>query len=349
MTGTIISIGYQGLLVLLIGLARRTESAFTDIRTTAGSAWLKVSTHQQRARRCFSATRDDSRNESYARNLSGSINDVSMDPLWSKIKLEATLALEMEPEAGPQLYQSILSQPNLLTACVTIISHEIETELIPATALKALFLDLLTNNDVARIRLDLEAVADRKPISAMSAMLFDNGFHALVCYRVSHRLYRVGRTALAYYMQSTVSRHYSADIHPACVLGGGTYLRVCGGVVIGETAVIGRDCSILEGVTLGGTGKQAGDRHPKVGDGVIIHPGGSILGNIPIGDGAIVESKSIVTKPIPPLAIVSGVPATIRGYRSLDAAAFEDDLQHHLVTKYLDAWRKIAADQNSSI
>jgi len=276
-------------------------------------------------------------------------NSIS-DPFWEQIKYEASSALEKESEAGPQLYQGILSQPSLVSAICTVVAYEIQTELIPATAVKNLFLEMLTPQDEYTIRLDLQAVATRSPgvESALTAVLFHNGFHALVCYRVGHRLWSSGRTGLAKYMQSAVSRKYSADIHPACRVGTGIYVRVGAGVVIGETAVVGNDVSILEGVTLGGSGKEAGDRHPKVGNGVIIYDGGTVLGNIVLGDGCIVKAKSIVTKPVPPLAIMSGVPARIQGYRDLHSSAYDDDLQAHLVVKYLQKWRELAEEAESS-
>eukprot|EP00977_Amphora_coffeiformis_P013930 scaffold3806_cov169-Amphora_coffeaeformis.AAC.6 len=266
-----------------------------------------------------------------------------VDPFWEQIRFEAKKAVRKEPEAGPQIYQGILSQPSLLVAIVTVIAHQLETELIPAVQLKNLFLDLLTDEDEFAIRLDLEAVATRSPSvnNPTAALLFHNGFHALTAYRVSHRLWRANRKGMAYYMQSIISRKYSADIHPASRLGHGIYLRVGGGVVIGETAVVGNDVSILEGVTLGGTGKESGDRHPKVGNGVIIQDGGTVLGNIPVHDGAVVTAKSIVTKPVPPLAIVRGVPAKITEYRVLHAEYFEDDLQAHLWRKYIKAWKAL--------
>lgn len=128
-------------------------------------------------------------------------------------------------------------------------------------------------------------------------------------------------------------------------MGSGIYIRVGAGVVIGETAVIGNDVSILEGVTLGGTGKEDGDRHPKVGDGVIIQDGGTVLGNIKVGNGSIVSARAIVTKPVPPLAIMSGVPAKVQGYRILDACEFEDALQEHLLAKYIDEWKQLESDR----
>ncbi|GKY98520.1 hypothetical protein MPSEU_000809100 [Mayamaea pseudoterrestris] len=265
-----------------------------------------------------------------------------VDPFWEQIKLEAAAALEKEPGAGPQLYQGILGRSSLKSAISSMVSHEIETELIPATALKGLMLELLTIEDEMRIRLDLQAVATRSAgiRTAMDAVLFHNGFHALVCYRVGHRLWQAGRTGLAYYLQSVVSRRFSADIHPACRIGSGCYIRGSG-CVIGETAVVGNDVSIFDGVTLGGTGKEAGDRHPKIGNGVIIGGWAAVLGNIPVGDGAVVDARSIVTKPVPPLARVSGVPARIQGYRSLDFNdVIDKDLEAHLAPKYFEQWKQ---------
>ena len=242
------------------------------------------------------------------------------DPLWAQIRLEAKHILDTEPDAGPQLYEHVLRQPSLVDALASVIAHEIGTELMPATALLALILDQLQLSDDINLHLDLIASTNRDPSkesTALNALLFHQGLHALVCYRVAHRLWQAGRTGLAYYMQSTVSSRYSADIHPAAEIDGGLYLNVGGGVVIGETARVGKDCTILQGVTLGGTGKQIGNRHPKISDGVILHCGACVLGNINVGRGAIITAKSIVTKEVPELARVSGVPASVKSYREL--------------------------------
>ena len=271
--------------------------------------------------------------------------------LWDQVKLEAEHALVLEPAAGPQLYQGILSHKSLIEAIVTTIAHEIETELMPATAIKNLFLEALTPEDEKSIHLDVMAVAMRSPSvgNIMTATLFHKGFHALVCQRVGHRLWEGGRTGLAHYMQSTVSRKFSADIHPGARIGSGAYLNTGGGVVIGETAVVGPDASILQGVTLGGSGKETGDRHPKIGKGVILHPGATVLGNISVGDGAVILPKAIVTKPVPPLARVSGVPARIVSYRDLTEKEFDrSDLCGHLAFKYMEEWRKIAWESESA-
>jgi len=250
------------------------------------------------------------------------------DPLWSQIRLEAEHALKHEPDAGTQLYQHVLRHPSLIAALASIVSHEIATELMPATALQALVLDQLRLSDEMNIHLDVIASVNRKPSedsTALNALLFHQGLHALVCYRVAHRLWQAGRTGLAYYMQSTISSRYAADIHPAAEMDGGIYLSVGGGVVIGETARVGKDVAILQGVTLGGTGKEVGDRHPKVEDGVILHCGATVLGNIRVGKGAVVTAKSIVTKEVPELARVSGVPATVKSFRELRGEGFRDE------------------------
>ncbi len=266
-----------------------------------------------------------------------------IDPLWEQIRIEAQHTIEKEPGSGPQLYTHILSQPSLIHAVTSIVSHEISTHLIPAVSLQNLFLEMLDANDhdiatgiepsinqtygivdddFRAISLDIIASAKRSPSiiddgAALTAVLFNQGLHALVCHRLAHRLWRASpapRTGLAYYIQSVVSRTYSTDIHPAARFGAGIYLNAgSAGVVIGETAVVSDDVVILQGVTLGGTGKERGDRHPKVAKGVILQQSSSVLGNIDIGEGAIVGAKSIVTKPILPFHRVSGVPARDKG------------------------------------
>jgi serine O-acetyltransferase len=275
---------------------------------------------------------------------------ITHDPLWQQIQAQATQALQPEPEAGPQLYQGILSHSNLVDAICGIVANEIETSLMPATALKNLFTATLTPHDVVAIHLDVMAVATKSASIQNMAMacLFHKGLHAMVCFRVGHGLWGKGRTGLAYYMQSTVSAKYSADIHPAAKIGNGIYLNAGGGIVIGETAVVGNDVCILQGVTLGGTGtEKLSDRHPKVGMGVILHEGSTVLGNIPVGDGAIVMPKSIVTKPVPPLARVSGIPARIVGYRDLEQFV-ENELEVHLGIKYKQQWQQLQQEQNIS-
>lgn len=296
-----------------------------------------------------------------------SLDYADIDPLWEQVKLEAERVILCEPSAGPQIYTRILSQKSLVHALTSIVSHDIETELMPATSLQNLFFEMLyPEQDSKFIALDVMASTMRSPSStvagyfvegtALLAILFHQGLHALVCHRLSHRLWLMGRTGLAYYIQSTLSRKYSTDIHPAAILGPGMYLNAgSAGVVIGETAVVDQDVTILQGVTLGGTGKERGDRHPKIGRGAVLQNSCSVLGNIRVGEGAIITAKSIVTKPVPPFARVSGVPAKVKSYRrrydglgtegSIGDATFVDgqlltDLEIQMRNNYLRFWNE---------
>lgn len=152
------------------------------------------------------------------------------DPLWEQIRIEAQVQLESEPSSGPQLYTNIISQPSLISAITSIVSHELSTQLIPATLLQNLFIEMLHPLDDERaISFDVMASALRSPTLSdgklLISVLFNQGLHALVCHRLSHRLWIAGRTGLAYYIQSTVSRKYSTDIHPGARVGSGIYLN----------------------------------------------------------------------------------------------------------------------------
>jgi hypothetical protein len=153
-----------------------------------------------------------------------------LDPLWEQIRIEAQVQLESEPSSGPQLYTNIISQPSLMSAITSIVSHEISTQLIPSTLLQNLFVEMLHPIEDARaISFDVMASALRSPTlsdgKALISVLFNQGLHALVCHRLAHRLWISQRTGLAYYIQSTVSRKYSVDIHPGAKLGLGIYLN----------------------------------------------------------------------------------------------------------------------------
>ena len=278
------------------------------------------------------------------------VDDVSpsQDPLWEQIQKDALTALQPEPEAGPQIYQAILSQPTLLHALTQVIAIDVDTPSMPATAIRNLFLETLTAKDNWCIHMDVMAVSLRCASvgNAMMAVLFHKGLHTLVCHRLSHQLWLQGRTGLAYYIQSTMSRKYAVDIHPAAKIGAGIYLNAGTGVVVGETAVVGDDVTILQGVTLGGTGKERGNRHPKIGNAVILQEGCTVLGNIKVGDGAVITAKSIVTKEVPPLARVSGIPAKVKSFREdiveNDDDFNQDDSSHPLLYKYFKVWKTVA-------
>ncbi|XP_026660374.1 probable serine acetyltransferase 2 isoform X4 [Phoenix dactylifera] len=166
------------------------------------------------------------------------------------------------------------------------------------------------------IRLDAQAFKDRDPACASHswALLYLKGYHSLQSYRIAHALWNQGRTVLALALQSRISEVFAVDIHPAARIGEGILLDHGTGLVIGETAVVGNWVSLMQGVTLGGTGKQTGDRHPKIGQGALIGAGATILGNIVVGVGAMIAAGSLVLKDVPPHSMAVGNPARIAGY-----------------------------------
>jgi serine O-acetyltransferase len=170
------------------------------------------------------------------------------------------------------------------------------------------------------VRADLSATFERDPAchSYVQAFLFYKGFQALQCHRVAHWLWKANRRWLAFFIQSRVSELFGVDIHPAAQIGRGILIDHATGIVIGETAVVEDDVSMLHGVTLGGTGKEKGDRHPKIRRGVLLSVGAKVLGNIEVGEYSRVGAGSLVLKPVPPHCTVAGVPAKIVGCAGSD-------------------------------
>jgi serine O-acetyltransferase len=167
----------------------------------------------------------------------------------------------------------------------------------------------------AIFRADLQAVYDRDPACTryLDPLLYFKGFHALVTYRFAHALWKSRRFDFALYLQSQSSRMFAVDIHPAAQFGKGIMLDHATGFVVGETAVVGDNCSFLHAVTLGGSGKETGDRHPKIGDNVLVGAGAKVLGNIKVGRCSRVAAGSVVLAEVPPNVTVAGVPAKIVG------------------------------------
>ncbi len=234
-------------------------------------------------------------------------------PLWDAIKYEASSIAEGDLKAGSLMSNFILSQPNFEDAVIDFVANQLETSLFPATQIRNLFAEMcLVNPQMSSIwALDLMAAAmrDKSQANAVSVLLFNKGFHSLVTYRVAHELWYGGRDGMARYFQSLTSRTFGSDIHPASKIGVGCVISSGTGIVIGETAVLGNDCMLSHDVTLGGTGKESGDRHPKLGNGVFVGAGATILGKIAVGDGAVINSGSVVTKAIAAFTRVGGVPA----------------------------------------
>ncbi|KAF3440863.1 hypothetical protein FNV43_RR19149 [Rhamnella rubrinervis] len=249
-------------------------------------------------------------------------SDVSLsnlgDPIWDAVRSEAKLEAEREPILSSFLYASILAHDCLEQALGFVLANRLQNPTLLATQLMDIFYDvMLHDRGIQRsIRLDVQAFKDRDPscLSYCSALLYLKGYHSIQVHRVAHALWRQGRKVLALALQSRISEVFGIDIHPAAKIGEGILLDHGTGLVIGETAVVGNRVSLMQGVTLGGTGKEIGDRHPKVGDGALIGASANILGNIKIGEGAMIAAGSLVLKDVPPRSMVAGIPAKVIGY-----------------------------------
>jgi serine O-acetyltransferase len=240
------------------------------------------------------------------------------DPIWDAVREEAKLEAEKEPILSSFLYASILSHDCLERALGFVLANRLQNPTLLATQLTDIFGDvMMKDRGIQRsIRMDVQAFKDRDPscLSYCSALLYLKGFHALQTYRVAHALWNQGRKVLALALQSRISEVFAVDIHPAAKIGEGILLDHGTGLVIGETAVVGNRVSLMQGVTLGGTGNEIGNRHPKIGDGALIGASATILGNIKIGEGAMIASGSLVLKDVSPRSMMAGIPAKVIGY-----------------------------------
>jgi len=240
------------------------------------------------------------------------------DGFWSQVRSEVQEAVAQEPLLGSFLYASVLRHDGLDRALGSILANRLQTPELPSIVLRDLFEEALTADPTigASLRADLLAVRTRDPAARgySQPFLYYKGFHALEAYRVAHWLWKQERFALATYLQNRISETFGVDVHPAARIGSGILIDHGTSVVIGETAVVEDHVSILHEVTLGGTGKETGDRHPKVRRGVLIGAGAKILGNIEIGRGAKVGACSVVLRDVPAHTTVAGVPAKVVGY-----------------------------------
>jgi serine O-acetyltransferase len=239
------------------------------------------------------------------------------DPIWRALRGEAEAATAAEPALTGFIYASVASHDRLEEAICHRIAQRLGHADVDAGLIVHTFRDVLASQpELGRaFRADLSAVLDRDPATTryLDPFLYFKGFHALVTYRFAHELWRQGRRDFALYLQSQSSRLFAVDIHPAARLGKGLMLDHATGVVIGETATVGDDCSLLHAVTLGGSGKVTGDRHPKIGSGVLIGAGAKVLGNIHVGNCSRIAAGSVVLQDVPPHVTVAGVPARVVG------------------------------------
>jgi len=252
------------------------------------------------------------------------------DIVWERIHTEARLQADGEPILASFLHATILNHSTLEQALSFHLANKLGSPTASSLLLREVILEAFTSDSCIpkALRADLLAVEERD--SACNELsipfLYFKGFHALETHRVTHWLWQQGRKSLALFFQNRMSVEFGVDIHPAATMGYGIMLDHATGLVIGETAVVGNNVSILQSVTLGGTGKDEGDRHPKICDGVLISAGAKILGNICVGEGAKVGAGSVVLEAVPPHTTVAGVPAKVVGRPASDQPALE--MQH---------------------
>lgn len=240
-----------------------------------------------------------------------------VDPVWSTIRQEAAGLADREPAMSGFLHATILNFERLEMAVASHLSEKLANSEIGARTLCEVFEEAFDGNDgfAAALRADIVANFDRDPAcrAHLDPVLYYKGFLALQTYRAAHWLINNQRRGMALYLQNRASEVFQTDIHPAATIGKGIFIDHATGVVIGETAVVGDDVSMLHGVTLGGSGKEGGDRHPKIGNGVLISVGAKVLGNIRVGDCAKIGGGSVVLTDVPAYTTAVGVPAKIVG------------------------------------
>jgi serine O-acetyltransferase len=240
-----------------------------------------------------------------------------VDPIWDTMLHEARAAAERDPILAAFLYSTILNHRSLEDCVIYRICERLDHPDMQAVLLRQTFEEMLEDWPEwgTVLRVDMQAVYDRDPACTrfIEPVLYFKGFHAIQTHRLAHWLWKKGRHDFALYLQSRSSSVFQTDINPGARIGRGLFLDHATGLVVGSTAVIGDNVSILQGVTLGGTGKESGDRHPKIGDCVLIGAGAKILGNIEIGHCSRIAAGSVVLKAVPPNSTMAGVPAKVVG------------------------------------
>ena len=237
------------------------------------------------------------------------------DPLWQRLRREAEEAYDKAPALATLFFESIINQPSFEAAVCHRVSSRLKNDVVSLPLIVQAFHRALSADPTigCAFKADIEAVFDRDPACErlIEPFLYFKGFHAIQAQRVTHWLWHNGERDFALYLQSRSSEVFQTDIHPAAQFGQGILLDHATGLVVGETALIEDNVSLLQDVTLGGTGKDAGDRHPKIRRGVMIGAGAKVLGNIEIGENARIAAGSVVLRTVPPNAVVAGVPARL--------------------------------------
>lgn len=249
------------------------------------------------------------------------------DPIWEEIRAEITREAGRERVLRRFLEATVLEQASLESSLSFHLAEKLGSEMLPVAAFREGLGEALAADPAmgAAVRADLRAIRERDPActSHWMPLLYFKGFHALQAHRFAHWLWNDDRKLLASHVQNRVSELFGVDIHPAAKLGSGIFIDHATSVVMGETTVVEDDVSLLHEVTLGGTGKETGDRHPKVRRGVLICAGAKVLGNVEVGEGAKIAAGSVVLADVPPHSTVAGVPAEIVGHPEADHPALE--------------------------
>lgn len=244
---------------------------------------------------------------------------------WQTIRDEALQQAAAEPILASYLHATILNHNTPMAALSYLLANKLDSPTASSLMIREVIEEAFAAEPTIceSAQADLHANFERDSACRQLSVpfLYYKGFHALQAFRVANWLWRQGRKAFALFLQNRISVVFSVDIHPAAQIGKGIFLDHATGVVIGETAVIEDDVSLMQSVTLGGTGKESGDRHPKIGRGVLIGPGAKVLGNIRVGEGAQIGASSVVLKPVAPHRVVAGVPAEDLGEANADNPA----------------------------
>ena len=243
------------------------------------------------------------------------VDQILAPPVWAALRNEAQHVAMTEPSLASLLNAVVLRHSGLGRALSYQLARKLGDQELRAMSLREVTEEAYAADPsmVDAAEADLKAVFERDPACKgyVQPFLFFKGFLALQAYRVAHWLWTEGREPMAFYLQSRVSELFQVDIHPGARIGKGAFIDHAHGIVIGETAVVGDDVSMLHGVTLGGTSTERVDRHPKIGRGVLIGAGAHVIGNITVGDFAKIGTGSVVTKPVPPGCTAVGVPARL--------------------------------------
>ena len=250
-------------------------------------------------------------------NLKSADGVIQLDPVWKALREEAEVIVENDPSLAGFIYANVLNKKNLEEVVVHRICERLHQSDFSGNTIRAAFMAMQKDQPDWQeiVRVDIAAYYDRDPACNrfIEPILYFKGFHAVQTHRLANWLWKQGRKDFALYLQSRSSEVFQCDINPSAEFGRGIFIDHATGLVVGATAKVGNDVSILHGVTLGGTGKEDGDRHPKVADGVLIGAGAKILGNISVGSCSRVAAGSLVLKPVPQNTTVAGVPSKVVG------------------------------------